>query len=287
MAVRLFIALTICFTLSAIRATAQTSEDAAARERVTAYAQQIHDYVWTLPEEDGFILLYNVNYYPRRNGNRVVFDGVQPYVVYGTVRGVPYSLSSYSNGKEMTFERYQQLTLAQRAEVANMYLYPGHGQRISMRYGMSCATFLTECLRQGFPDEDLPVLRGVGTFLYENRWKRHMTFGKHGRKDYPDLLPGDFLRVSDHVMLVMENDPEACELTIMDQTAPNSSASLCENLTDVTVTLIHRGKPTVLEARRLCMECPACLSGTTGTRLGRFSYDELGDLGYMAVFVGY
>ena len=48
------------------------------RSRVAAYALQIHDYTWTLPEEEGVILLYNCNYFARTNGNRLVFDITPP-----------------------------------------------------------------------------------------------------------------------------------------------------------------------------------------------------------------
>ena len=59
------------------------------RSRIAAYALQIHDYTWTLPEEEGVILLYNRNYFARTNGNRLIFDITPPYVAYGTVRGIP------------------------------------------------------------------------------------------------------------------------------------------------------------------------------------------------------
>ena len=88
------------------------------RSRIAAYALQIHDYTWTLPEEEGVILLYNRNYFARTNGNRLIFDITPPYVAYGTVRGIPYSLSVYGNGRETTYARYLELSDAQRAEIA-------------------------------------------------------------------------------------------------------------------------------------------------------------------------
>ena len=273
----------LCLALGA----AAAEEAGDARSRVTAYAQMIHDYTWELPEEEGYILVYNRNYDPAVNGNRIVFRAWQPYVVYGTVRGIPYSLSVYGNGRERTFEQYSQLPLEERAEIANIYTYGKFGRRISMRYGMSCATFLSECLRQGFPDEDLPIMRGVVTLMSDARYKRHFEFGKHGKKDYPLLQPADLLRVANHVMLVMDNDPEHERLLVMEQTPPDHAVANCNNLTDVTITLTYRGQPTTLQAKRLCMECEACRQATTGTQLCWVDYDALREDEYLAVFVKY
>ena len=73
----------------------------------------------------------------------------------------------------------------------------------------------------------------------------------------------------------------------MEQTPPDYAVEHCENLSDVTVTLVYRGKPTTLEAKRLCMTCDACLQATTGTYLHWEEYDVLGDAQYTAVFVKY
>ena len=258
-----------------------------ARSRVAAYALQIHDYTWTLPEEEGVILLYNRNYFMRTNGFRLIFDITPPYVVYGTVRGVPYSLSIYGNGYEMTYPRYRNLTMAERAEIANIYKYKNNGERISMKYGMSCATFLSDCLRQGFRADAPPVITGVITLMSDLRWKKFFVFGKRGWRDYENLETADFLCSDDHVMLVIDNDPEQQRLQIVEQTPPDYAVSNCENMTDVTVTLYYRGKPTQMQAKRLCMECEACLRATTGTQLRWADYQELGDLNYRAVFVKY
>ena len=287
MAVRTACLLCLALILAVLPVFAEETDDSAARARVAAYAQQVHDYTWTLPEEIGPLLVYNKGYVPGTNGNRLVFAGRQPYVVIGKVRGVPYSLAAYGNGKETTFEQYCQLTPEQRGALSTIYDYRDNGKRISMRYGMSCATFLSECLKQGFPDEDLPIEHGVNTLIAEPAWKRHFVFGKHGRKDYPDLQTGDFIRCRTHAMLVMENDPENRRLLLMEQTPPDYAVENCENLTDVTVTLVHRDKPTTLEAKRLCMECDACLKATTGTYLHWEEYDVLGDAQYTAVFVKY
>ena len=266
---------------------AETDTESAARARIAAYAMQIYNYTWTLPEDEGVILLYNRNYFPRTIGNRLVFEITQPYVVYGTVRGIPYSLSCYGNGQEMTYPAYRELSLDQRSEIADIYKYRNHGKRISMRYGMSCATFVSDCLRQGFPDDPPPVMRGVITFMSDLRWKRHFTFGKRGWKDFENLQTADFLFKDDHVMLVIENDPEQQRLHIIEQTPPDYAVEHCDNITDVTVTLYYRGKPTEIQAKRLCMECEACLQATTGTQYRWADYRELGEEGYRAVFVKY
>ncbi len=287
MSVRLFLCLLCALALLPAPMVHAESSGDAARQRVVDYAQSIHDYTWELPEEDGVILLYNRNYYPSTSGFRIVFGAWQPFVAYGTVRGVPYSLSAYGNGRETTFADYQKLSIDQRTEIANIYNYTGYGDRVSMRYGMSCTTFITECLKQGFPDEDLPVIHGVKIFLSENVWKRHFTFGKHGKNDFDELKPADILRNETHVMLVMENDPAGERLRVMEQTPPDQAVAECENLTDVTVTLIYKDEPTTVQAKRLCMECPACLQSTTGTQERWISYEDLRLGGFMAVFIDY
>ena len=265
--------------------TAHDEQDA--RSRVVAYALQVYNYTWTLPEEEGFILLYNCNYFARTNGNRLIFDITPPYVVYGTLRGIPYSLSKYGNGKETTFTQYLELSNAERSEVANIYVYKKYGERISMKYGMSCVTFLSECMRQGFPYDPPPVLNGISTFLSDLRWKKYFTFGKRGWKDFENLQTADFLFNDEHVMLVIENDPEQQRLHIVEQTPPDYAVENCENITDVTITMYYRNNPTEMQAKRLCMECDACLQATTGTQCRWADYQELGKEGYRAVFVKY
>ena len=257
------------------------------RSRIAAYALQIHDYTWTLPEEEGVILLYNRNYFARTNGNRLIFDITPPYVAYGTVRGIPYSLSVYGNGRETAYTRYLELSAAQRAEIANIYNYRNFGERISMKYGMSCATFLSDCLRRGFSADPPPVIDGVTSLMSDLRWKRYFTFGKRGWKDFENLRTADFLFSADHVMLVIENDPEQQRLHVMEQTPPDHAVANCENITDVTITLRYRGNPTQMQAKRLCMECEACLQATTGTQYRWADYQELGMQNYRAVFVRY
>ncbi len=265
----------------------ETDAEQEARARVAAYAMKVHEYTWTMPEEDGVILLYNCNYFMRTNGNRLIFEITPPYVAYGTVRGIPYSLSVYGNGLELTYPEYLKTTNAERAEISNIYNYRSYGERISVRYGMSCATFVSDCLRQGFANDPPPVMKGVITLMSELPWKRHFTFGKRGWKDYDKLQTADFLFNEEHVMLVMENDTEHERLRIMEQTPPDYAVANCENITDVTVTLYYRGSPTEMQAKRLCMECEACRQATTGTQYRWADYQELGEKKYRAVFVKY
>ncbi len=262
-------------------------QDALARARVIGYAMQIHDYTWTLPEEVGAILLYNRNYSVTLNGNRPVFRTVKPFVATGTVRGIPYSLAVYGNGMEVPFSEYRELSNTDRVQIANIYNYGSYGKRISMLYGMSCVTFLSECLRQGFPDEDLPLQKGVGDFVYEEHWKQHFTLGKRFLSNYARLQAGDFLYRDGHAVLVVENDPEGHRLRIIEQTPPDYACQNCENITDVTVTLYYRGKPSQVEARRLCMECEACRAATTGTYYHWTDYETLRKEEYRPVFVNY
>jgi len=255
------------------------------REAVAEYARKIHDFVWTLDE--GVVLMYNKNYHPRTNGRRLVFDGWQPYVACGTVRGVPYSLSIFSNGLETPFSIYQRLSDEERGELAWIYGYYKNGDRLSAKYGMSCATMVSECMQQGFPDEELPLAYGVKTLITTPEWKKHFTFGKNGAKNYPGLRTADLLYNSGHVVLVMENDSSAQRVLIMEQTPPDHAVAHCENLTEVEVELMYRGHPTRVTAKRLCMQCPACLQATTGTQLRYASYTELRKSGYQAIFVDY
>ena len=156
-----------------------------------------------------------------------------------------------------------------------------------MKYGMSCATFLSDCLRRGFSADPPPVIDGVTSLMSDLRWKRYFTFGKRGWKDFENLRTADFLLSADHVMLVIENDPEQQRLHVMEQTPPDHAVANCENITDVTITLRYRGNPTQMQAKRLCMECEACLQATTGTQYRWADYQELGMQNYRAVFVRY
>ena len=278
-------ALLILASTQAYAGETDPDHDAQTRARIAAYALQVHNYTWTLPEEEGVILLYNCNYFMRTNGNRLIFDITPPYVVYGTVRGIPYSLSIYGNGREMTYPEYLETNAGERAEIANIYQYKRYGERISMKYGMSCATFVSDCLRQGFPDDPPPIMTGVITLMSELPWKKYFTFGKRGWKDYENLRTADILFNDDHVMLVMENDTEQQRLRIIEQTPPDYAVENCENITDVTVTLYYRGNPTEMQAKRLCMECEACRQSTTGTQYRWVDYQELGEQKYRAVFV--
>ena len=280
--------LLLCAVLTLLSAAASAEAPALspARQRVIDYAMQVHNYEWTLPEEEGVILLYNRNYRTRTNGFRLLFDITPPYVVYGTVRGVPYTLSSYGNGRETIYPEYLALTTQEKARLANIYMYTGHGKRLSMKYGMSCATFLSDCVRQGLEDE-LPVMNGVVSLMSDPIWKKHFTFGKHGWKDYADLQPGDFLSRDGHAVLVIENEPDTNTFWIMEQTPPDYAIEHCENMTDVTVTITYRDHPTKIQAKRLCMECAACRQATTGTQYRQATYEEFSEGDFIAVFVDY
>ncbi len=259
-----------------------------ARARVVEYALQIHNYTWTLPEEEGAILLYNKNYSVWINGSRPVFKTVKPIVATGTVRGIPYSLSIYGNGLEVPFSEYRELANAERVQISEVYNYGSNGKRISMLYGMSCVTFLSECLLQGLPNENLTLQKGVGSFVYDKEWSRYFTLGNNRYlKDFERLQAGDFLYRIGHAVLVIENDPAERRLHIIEQTPPDYAYDHCENITDVTVTMFFREKPFQVEARRLCMECEACREATTGTRYHWVTYDELRKQEYRPVFVNY
>ena len=257
----------------------------ARRNRVLNYAYRVLNYTWELAPEDGTILLYSLRTFPRMNGNRLVLDGTV-YVAIGTVRGVPYSLSVHSDGKETTFQDYQRLTNEEKGCLAEIYEY-NESSRISMLYGMSCATFLTECMRAGFPERDLPIISSAVDVLTDEQWAPMQTRGKHGMKDFPDLRPGDFIYREGHVGLVAGNDPEEKKLLIIEQSPPHDTIALCENLTDETVSFTYNDRTYEYPVRRVCMECAACRASTTGTQIKWYDYDDLRLQGYMGVFMTY
>ena len=105
------------------------------REVVVNYAYDIYNFTWTADES---ILLHNM-------GGKTIPAG-------STIRGIPYTL--YGTGD--SFETYKQLIEDNKKGINNdlyeraTYTIWTGATRTSMKRGMACAMFVTNCIRQGF-----------------------------------------------------------------------------------------------------------------------------------------
>lgn len=111
------------------------------RDVVVDYAWEIYNYTWTTS--------YTI---PRYNGSN-------PKTVTGTIKGIPYT---YAN--MVSFQTYKALSNSDRETV-----YSSN----SMKYGMVCATLVTDCIRQGFPSSGLPLLNM--TMFHKSRYSNLYT----------------------------------------------------------------------------------------------------------------
>lgn len=184
----------------------------AARNRAAEYAYEILNYNWYA---NGTIKLWKRN----------------EYRSYQNIRGIPYSLHT-----QMTFEGYKNLSDYQK------YSINGNG----MLYGMACAKFVTDCIRQGFlPDYDLPTdtrclfHKRYGSYYGTSEgWNGHVDtvsdkcfWADHSKSQwysiwdevksnyvehYKKLRRGDYVDNYDHVRLVIDND--GSKIKYIDQT---------------------------------------------------------------------
>ena len=154
------------------------------------------------------------------------------YVVKGKVRGIPYSLSVYDGGAEKSYEEYIGLTLADKEKISDNYKYNGH-DTYSMKYGMSCATFVSTCIQKGISS----FKRTAGTSDIQKNNTEYVQKGSATEEDYKNLLPGDYLYTGAHVVLIAENDVTNKKLTTYEQTPPNGSDNVCPNQQQVEITL--------------------------------------------------
>ncbi|MBQ7168695.1 MAG: putative Ig domain-containing protein [Synergistaceae bacterium] len=222
------------------------------RDDVVNYAWQIWNYTWTTSST---VPRYN---YDSRNG---------PATVTGTIKGVPYT---YVN--MISFSEYKALSVADKGTVASSN---------SMKYGMVCATLVTDCIRQGFPSRNLPLLNMVmfhksrysssytglvssvsdAVFNYDhtkaqwqNIWANIRSTQKNsGYPAYKKLQKGDYLNDWNHVILVVENDTSAQRITYIDQTS--------------------------------CWDSVA--NGMVGTHKGTYYYSDLSNKCYVPMYVNY
>ena len=127
-----------------------------ARDIVIKYAQEIYDFKWTATSP---ILLHNTN----------------TWIPAGEIRGVPYTLYWSQN----TFDEYKQLINANE-EGKNNGLYDivkysigkdKNGNEIwrtSMKYGMACETFVTDCIKQDFSPYNINLPKKTQTYFHND-----------------------------------------------------------------------------------------------------------------------
>ena len=127
-----------------------------ARNKVAQYAYEILNYPWTT---NATIARYKGN----------------PNTTTGTIHGVPYA-------NNMTFQAYKALEPSDKEKRNGNQMY----------YGMVCASFVTDCIRQGFLPTRLPF---DGTCLFHKRtpeiYKRDYHYKMRGYDDdyyYDDRL---------------------------------------------------------------------------------------------------
>lgn len=183
------------------------------RDVVVNYAEEIFNYRWTT---SGRIYLHK---------NATWGDYKE-----GEIRGIPYTLSS----GQLTFKQYKNLSDNERLLINGS----------SMKYGMACAAFVTDCIRQGF-NESLPMdtltlfhkrgswnghvssinsnrlwqsFASYSDWVYEwnNDFKAKITENNYDA--YKKLQKGDYLDNYNHVILVVGNDTAAQKIQYIDQT---------------------------------------------------------------------
>ena len=250
------------------------------RNAVVAYAESVWNYTWNI---DGYILLYNSGYKPSESNGALVFGGDRPVVATGSVRGIPYSLAANGNGAEKSFSAYNALSTANKLLISNIYSYNGN-TRVSMKYGMSCATFVTSCILQGMPGKGLSTY-ALSAIHQSSAWKPYITQGSKTTDGYKKLQKGDYLYVNGHVRLVVGNTGSSIE--VIEQTPPDYTRNHCSNPRTVTVSLTYNGVTRQYTATQVCMSCAACRQATLGTQKTTYSYSALSSAGYYPMYVNY
>lgn len=253
-----------------------------ARDNVVAHAESILNYTWYSSKP---ILLYYNGYNPYENPDGSL-NITTPVVATGTIRGIPYTLSSNNTGggAEKTFSQYKALSAADKSTLSKIYTY-GNGKRISMKYGMSCATFVTDCILQGLTGKGLSVYSNIHIHR-QSGWKNYITQGTRTDEGYMALQKGDYLyNATSHVMLVVDNNGSS--ITVIEQTPPDYTRINCTNKRTISAALTYNGKTKYYRSTRVCMQCDACKRSTTGTQKATYSYSSLRSGGYYPMYVNY
>ena len=254
----------------------RTMEDnSAARDKVVEHARKILDYKWTT---NGYILLYYNQYNPAYKSNgEIDFRYAIPVVAKGTIQGIPYTLSKNGNGggDEKTFDEYKALPASDKLKVSNIYVYEDgkatyNGLRVSMKYGMSCATFVTDCIRQGLSGAKVQHLT---TFHNTSSYSGKITQGERSNSGYSKLQKGDYLRNGGHVMLVVDNYTST--LKVIEQATPSVSG-YWQEVYNITFSNVPGTYTATL-----------CNDGKVGTREKEYSYDYLKSYEYYPMYVNY
>ena len=257
--------------------------DGDARDKVVAYAHEILDYEW---ETNGYVLLYTKQ--ATKNGDSITFTynntDSTPMVATGRIKGLPYTLQCGGGVQEMSFTSYKSLSEADKLTVSGQYSYNG-GTRISMKYGMACATFVTDCIIQGMPEKGLS--RSTSTYFHNNSgWINYVSMGDKGTDGYKSLQKGDYVDNYYHVMLIVENTGSG--VWVIEQTPPDEAKQGCKNPTWIDVSL--RGASGTYRVKKVCMECEECEKSYIGTRKKYYPYtgnDSLYSNNYRPVYVTY
>ncbi|MBQ7545221.1 MAG: putative Ig domain-containing protein [Synergistaceae bacterium] len=219
------------------------------RDAAVDYAYQIYNYTWSVKHS-----------IPRYHADK------NPTAVSGTIKGIPYT---YAN--MVSFAEYKALSNADKGIV-----YGG-----SMKYGMVCATLVTDCIRQAFWDRELPLLHtvmfhksryssaytklvsSVSSAIFNNdhtceQWQNiwasiRSSQASSGYPAYKKLQKGDYLNDWNHVIFVVDNNTSTQTITYIDQT--------------------------------YCWDTVA--NGMVGTHKGTYTYARLSEKCYVPMYVNY
>lgn len=295
-------------TSSSGNSSSSGGDDSAAREKVVKYAHEVLNYEWTIPAGN-YMLLYTKK--ATQNGNIVNFASTNPAVVVtGKVKGVPYVLQ-YANVQEVPFRAfrsgemsYENLSTSSRLITSNVYEYPytqdSNRKRVSPKYGLGCATFVSDAVRRGFENENLSTYAGV-SFHNNGNWSGKITQGSNQNYfDYAKLKPGDYVKNDGHVMLVVANDGSS-SLTVIHQTPPLSSfeynngslniysipSSRRESLYNISLKNANSYSYNVYSAYRLKVDLEEESTYHIGTQKRNYSYAYLSNNKYYPMYVNY
>lgn len=208
----------------------RVATNSTAREKVADYAYKILNEKWTT------------------NSSIRRWKG-SPAATTGTIYGVPYSYGGGNTSNILSFAAWKNLPLSSKEKI----VYNSNYGVYEMQYGMVCASLVTDCIMQGFPDAAGLNLDHEINFNKRGKYPNWVSAGSASYESYANLQKGDYVRNNEHVMLVIENYPASNQIKFIHQTS-------CAYIND------HSRVGTV-EATR--------------------SYDDLLKNGYRAMFVDY
>ena len=160
---------------------------------------------------------------------------------YWYLHGVPYS--GYTGECRKTLETYLSYTLAEKS-LYDTYTYNGNTRTGSI-YGLECTGFCLDCWNEV---GSYSMSGGFTDTVKSTAYRYSLT----AQSDLQIAQPGDVLRNSGHVMLVISNDTSAEQMVIIEQTAANGTTLDCE-----------------------CSGCEQNIVTTLGTRMKTYDYSSL------------